>query len=319
MATESTTTGAFIGRILDAIDFNDPTLRRGGITNTGTRNTTLDTGDTITVSSPSGDRSALQLIEELLEAERGVFYISGDGIATYEERDSRAHRGTSAATITDAAIKSNPGFQLDKLVNRQTVSRKDPATGNDTGTPQTASNDVSIGLFGVSSGSEISSQYLPSDTQALALAGYIVNLRSDFETPVVVELDSGSATALTQQLTRELQDRVTVNDTVAGTSGDYIIEAVEHEITDGGNRFITRFTLSKYGTPAIIFAATAASSPITFAPPDGTATFTTCTSGARPGSPSNGDYIFETDTGRYYEWDSSASEWVEQVYPRFTY
>ena len=184
-------------------------------------------------------------------------------------------------------------------------------------TPQTASNDVSIGLFGVSSGSSISSQYLPTDVQALALASYIVNLRSDFETPVVVELDGGDATALTQQLTRELQDRVTVNDTVAGTSGDYIIEAVEHEISDGGNRFITRFTLSRYGTAAIVFAADAASSPITFAPPDGTATFTTCTSGTRPGSPSDGDYIFETDTGRYYERVSGA--WVEQVYPRFTY
>lgn len=317
MATEVTTTGEFIGRLLDAIDFNDPTLRRGGIDNTGSRNTTLDVGDTITVSSVDGAKSALAIIEELLEAERGVFYINGDGVATFEERDSRWHRTSSAATITDAAIKSNPGFQLDKLVNRQTVSRIDPATQNPTGTPQTASNEVSIALFGISSGSSISSQYLDDDGVAFQLAQYLVNLRSDFETPVVVELDGGDATALTQQLTRELQDRVTVNDTVAGTSGDYIIEAVEHEISDGGNRFITRFTLSKYGTAAIVFAADAASSPITFAPPDGTATFTTCTSGTRPGSPSDGDYIFETDTGRYYL--RSAGAWVEQVYPRFTY
>lgn len=317
MSTESTTSGGFIGRLLDAIDFNDPTLRRGGITSTGARNTTLDTGDTITIRRLDGTKSALTLIEEVLEAERGVFYISGGGVATYEERDSRWHRTSSAATITDGAIKSNPGFQLDKLVNRQTVRREDPATGNPAGEAQTASNDTSIGLFGVSSGGNLSSSYLASDDVALQLAQYIVNLRSDFETPVVVELDSGSATALTQQLTRELQDRVTVNDAVAGTTGDYIIEAVEHEITDGGNRFITRFTLSKYGTPAIIFAATAASSPITFAPPDGTATFTTCTSGTRPSSPTNGDYILETDTGRYYL--RSAGAWVEQVYPRFTY
>jgi hypothetical protein len=317
MATASTTTGARIGQLLDAIDFNDPSLRRGGIATDGSRNTDLDTGDSITVSSAAGDKSALQMIEELLTAERGVFYIAGDGSATYEERDSRAHRTSSSATITDAAIKSNPGFQLDRLINRQTVSRIDPATGNATGTPQTASNATSTALYGVSSGPSISSQYLSSDAQAISLASYIVSLRSDFQTPVVVELDGGDATALTQQLTRELQDRVTVNDTVAGTSGDYIIEAVEHEISDGGNRFITRFTLSRYGTAAIVFAADAASSPITFAPPDGTATFTTCTSGTRPGSPSDGDYIFETDTGRYYERVSGA--WVEQVYPRFTY
>lgn len=317
MATESTTTGGLIGRLLDAIDFNDPTLRRGGITNTGTRNSTLDTGDTITARDVDGTKSALGIIEELLEAERGVFYISGDGIATYEERDSRWHRTSSAATITDAAIKSNPGFQLDKLVNRQTVQREDPATGNATGRPQTASNDVSISLFGVSSGGNISSSYLASDDVALQLASYITNLRQDFETPVTVELDSGSATALTQQLTRELQDRVTVNDTVAGTSGDYIIEALEHEISDGGNTFITRFTLSKYGNAAITFADTGATTPVVFAPPDGTVTFTTCTSGTRPSSPSNGDYIFETDTGRYFL--RSAGAWVEQVYPRFTY
>jgi hypothetical protein len=218
---------------------------------------------------------------------------------------------------SDAAIRSNPGFQLDKLINRQTVSRQDPATGNAVGQPQTASNPVSISLFGVSSGDPITSIYLSSDAQSISLAGYIVNLRSDFETPVVVELDGGDATAITQQLVRELQDRVTVNDTVAGTSGDYIIEAIEHEISEGGNRFITRLTLSKYGTAAIVFAADAATSPVVFAPPDGTATFTICTSGTRPGSPSDGDYIFETDTGRYYERVSGA--WVEQVYPRFTY
>jgi hypothetical protein len=134
---------------------------------------------------------------------------------------------------------------------------------------------------------------------------------------VVVELDAGDPTSLTQQLERELQDRVTVNDTVIGTTGDYIIEAVEHEISEGGNRFITRFTLSRYGVEAITFAADAATSPVVFAPPDGTVTFTTCTSGTRPASPTDGDYIFETDTGLYFERDSG--EWLERVYPRFTY
>ena len=316
--TATTTTGARIGQLLNAIDFTDPALRRGGIKNDGTRNTTgLDVGDTVTVSPADGSKSALAMIQELLVAERGVFYIAGDGSATYEERDSRAHRTTSSATVTNAAISSDPGFQLDKLINRQTVSRLDPATGNATGRPQTASEEVSIGLFGVSSGSEISTQFLSSDAQAFSLASYIVGLRSDFETPVVVELDAGDPTSLTQQLERELQDRVTVNDTVIGTTGDYIIEAVEHEISEGGNRFITRFTLSRYGVEAITFAADAATSPVVFAPPDGTVTFTTCTSGTRPASPTDGDYIFETDTGLYFERDSG--QWVERVYPRFTY
>jgi hypothetical protein len=316
MSTAASTTGARIGAILDAIDFTDPTLRRGGIASDGTRNTTgLDVGDTITVSAPDGSKSALALIEELLTAERGVFYIAGDGSATYEERVSRAHRTTSSATLTDAAIKSDPGFQLDKLINRQTVSRLDPATGNVTGRPQTASDEVSIALFGVSSGPDISTQFLSGDGQAFSLASYIVTLRSDFETPVVVELDAGDPTSLTQQLERELQDRVTINDTVIGTSGDYIIESVEHEISEGGNRFITRFTLSRYGdkVPFVFDSSTQG----VFAPPDGTVTFTTCTSGTRPASPTDGDYIFETDTGLYFERDSG--EWALRVYPRFTY
>ena len=316
--TATTTTGARIAQLLNAIDFTDPALRRGGIKNDGTRNTTgLDVGDTVTVSPADGSKSALAMIQELLVAERGVFYIAGDGSATYEERNSRAHRTTSSATVTNAAISSDPGFQLDKLINRQTVSRLDPATGNATGRPQTASEEVSIGLFGVSSGSEISTQFLSGDAQAFSLASYIVGLRSDFETPVVVELDAGDPTSLGQQLVRELQDRVTVNDTVIGTTGDYIIEAVEHEISEGGNRFITRFTLSRYGVEAITFAADAATTPVVFAPPDGTVTFTTCTSATRPASPTDGDYIFETDTGLYFERDSG--EWVERVYPRFTY
>jgi len=316
MSTAASTTGARIGAILDAIDFTDPTLRRGGIASDGTRNTTgLDVGDTITVSSPDGSKSALALIEELLTAERGVFYIAGDGSATYEERVSRAHRTTSSATLTDAAIKSDPGFQLDKLINRQTVSRLDPATGNATGRPQTASDEVSIGLFGVSSGPDISTQFISSNGQAFSLASYIVTLRSDFETPVVVELDAGDPTSLTQQLERELQDRVTINDSVIGTSGDYIIEAVEHEISEGGNRFITRFTLSRYGDNVpFVFDSTTQG---VFAPPDGTVTFTTCTSGTRPDSPTDGDYIFETDTGLYFERD--LGEWLPRVYPRFTY
>jgi hypothetical protein len=316
MSTAASTTGARIGAILDAIDFTDPTLRRGGIASDGTRNTTgLDVGDTITVSAPDGSKSALALIEELLIAERGVFYIAGDGSATYEERVSRAHRTTSSATLTDAAIKSDPGFQLDKLINRQSVSRLDPATGNATGRPQTASDEVSIGLFGVSSGPDISTQFISSDGQAFSLASYIVTLRSDFETPVVVELDAGDPTSLTQQLERELQDRVTINDTVIGTSGDYIIEAVEHEISEGGNRFITRFTLSRYGDNVpFVFDSTTQG---IFAPPDGTVTFTTCTSGTRPDSPTDGDYIFETDTGLYFERDSG--DWALRVYPRFTY
>ena len=329
MSWVASTTGGRIGQILDGIDFNDRTLWKGGIKDDGTRNTdALDTGDTITVGNADGSKSALTMIQDLLEGERGVFYIDKDGKATYEERTSRARRTTSSATITTYALTSQPGFEFDQLVNRQGVVRQYQTGAAGTspntlqnGTPQLGQNATSIKLYGVCDGSEIQTEYVASDAQAQSLAQYIVNIRSTFVAPITIEMDGGPAAATTQMLSLELQDRVTVNDTVAGTSGDYIIEGIETEIGDGGNRYVVTFTLSDYGTLPFIFAADGATSTTApqavFAPPDGTVTFTECTNGSRPSSPTNGDYIFETDTGRYYL--RSAGAWVEQVYPRFTY
>jgi len=315
VSTISTTTGGRISQVFDGIDFNDRTLWQGGIKNDGTRRTgALDPGDTVTVSNVDGTKSALSLIQELLEAERGVFYITGSGKATYEERGSRARRTTSSATITTYALTSQPGFEFDQLVNRQAVTR----TG---GTTQIAQNPTSVKLYGVCDGGEIQTGYLATDAQALSLAQFIVNIRSSFVAPVTIEMDGGSAAAVTQMLSLELQDRVTVTDANAGTSGDYIIEGIETEIANGGNTFQVTFTLSDFGTTPFLFAADGATSTSApqamFAPPDGTVTYTVCTNASRPSSPSNGDYILESDTGRYYK--RVAGAWVEQIYPRLTY
>lgn len=321
MSWFTTSTGARIGQLLDAIDFNEATFRQGGWTAAGARNTSLDTGDSITVPNADGTKSALALIQEMLEAERGVFYISKDGKATYEDRGSRARRTSSSSTITTGALRSEPGFEFDQLVNRQSVQRQyftsaagtTPNVSAD-GVTQVASNGVSIKTYGVQDGSDIQSGYITSDAAALNLGEYVVNIRSSFVAPVTVELDHGTVASLTQMLSLELQDRVTVSDANAGTSGDYVIEGIEIEISDGGNNFVTTYSLSEYGQPAFVFGS---SSQGTFAPPDGTVTYTLCTSSARPASPTNGDYILESDTGRYYK--RIAGAWVEQTYPRLTY
>lgn len=333
MSWTSSTTGGRIGQLLDAIDFNDRTLWQGGIQADGSRlSGALDTGDTITIGNADGTKSALSIIQDLLEAERGVFYISKDGKATYEERSSRARRRTSSATLTTYALTSQPGFELDNLVNRQAVTRQYQTPGTAAvspnvllnGTTQVAKNDVSVGLFGVMDGQDIQTEYVASDAQALNLAQFIVNLRSSFVAPLTIEMDGGPAAAVTQMLSLELQDRVTISDANAGTSGDYIIEGIEVEIADGGNRFVTTFTLSEYGTLPFVFASagpptdTATTAPqAVFAPPDGTVTYTVCTNASRPSSPTNGDFILESDTGRYYK--RVAGAWVEQIYPRLTY
>ena len=321
MSWFTTTTGARIAQLLDAIDFNEASFRQGGWTAAGARNTSLDTGDSITVPNADGTKSALALIQEMLEAERGVFYISKDGKATYEDRGSRGRRTTSSSTITTGALRSEPGFEFDQLVNRQTVQRQyftsaAGTTPNVTadGVTQVASNGVSIKTYGVQDGSDIQSPYIGTDSAALNLGEYIVNIRSSFTAPVTVELDHGSAASLTQMLSLELQDRVTVSDANAGTSGDYIVEGIEIEISEGGNNFVTTYTLSAYGELPFVFDSATQG---IFAPPDGTVSYTECTSASRPGSPAANDYIYETDTGRYFKYVGSA--WVEQIYPRLTY
>lgn len=321
MSWFTTTTGARIGQLLDAIDFNETTMRQGGWTSAGARNTSLDTGDSITVPNADGTKSALALIQEMLEAERGVFYISKDGKATYEDRSSRARRTSSISTVSTSALRSEPGFEFDQLVNRQTVQRQYFSSAAGTtpnvtadGVTQVAANGTSVRVYGVQDGSDITSGYIPSDAAALNLGQYVVNIRSSFVAPITLELDNGSAASLTQMLSLELQDRVTVSDANAATSGDYVVEGIEIEISDGGNSFVTTYTLSEYGEASFVFGS---STQGTFAPPDGTVTYTECTSSSRPSSPANGSYIFETDTGRFYK--RVAGAWVLQTYPRLTY
>ena len=322
MSYTSGTTGGRIGQLLDALDFNDRSLWQGGIKADGTRRAgSLDTGDTITVPNADGNNTMLALVQEMLEAERGVFYMSKDGKATYEERNSRSRRTSSTATLTTYALTSQPGFEYDQMVNRQAATRRvqvgNPSDADNAllnGVTQVAQNAVSIKTFGVQDGSEITSQYIASDTQALNLGQFIVNIRSSFVAPVTIEMDGGPASAVTQMLSLELQDRVTVSDANANTSGDYIIEGISVEIADGGNRFVTTYTLSAYGELPFVFGS---STQGTFAPPDGTVTYTECTYAGRPTAPTNGDYIKETDTGRYYK--RVAGAWVLQTYPRLTY
>lgn len=232
-----TTTGERIGDLLDAIDFTAP----------GTRD--LDTGDAIFDVPPKGDRTSLQLIEDMLAAERGVVYVQRDGVFRYEERAARA-RKTTAGTITNAVVRSDPGWELDSLKNRVTVKRINPVTGSEIGRAQVAENRDSVAAFGVSDAEEITTGYLSpqTDATALSLAQYIVNIRQGFRKPVDVELHANDEATTRIQLERELQDRVTLATDTAG--GDWHIEKVTHRIRPGS--FVTTFSLSDRGTEAFV-------------------------------------------------------------------
>ncbi|MEY3745081.1 MAG: hypothetical protein RLZ48_759 [Actinomycetota bacterium] len=232
-----TTTGQRIGDILDSIDFTEPEKRN------------LDTGDDIFDVPPRGETSALGIIQDLLTAERGVVYVQRDGVFRYEERATRA-RKTSAGTITNAVVRTDPGWELDSLKNRVSVQRTNPVTGANIGRAQIAQNDASVAAYGVSDATEITTGYLSpqTDATALSLAQYIVNIRQGFRKPVDVELHGNDVATSRIQLERELQDRVTLSTDTA--AGDWHIEKIEHRIRPGS--FVTTFSLSDRGTEAFV-------------------------------------------------------------------
>lgn len=104
----------------------------------------------------------------------------------------------------------------------------------------------------------------PDDVQwagihdANAIAALIVNLRKDKREIVKVTLDGGdSDVVLTQQLARDIGDRVTIEETQTGTSAEFFIERIEHDISDAGGRLVTTFFCERAATtlddPSTVF------------------------------------------------------------------
>lgn len=203
----------------------------------------VDPADGIDISRPNprGDKTILEWIEEVLAADRGVFYCKADGAPHYEVAADRTAR-SSAATITDTMMALNPGVDLDRIGNRCRVTRIG-------GVQQVADDLTSQDLYGVRDIGDIESAYLEDDTAALDLAEYLVDQFKDPRSPMfALELMNRDADTMTQIIVRDLQDRITVVDNLGGTSGDYHIEGIEHEITEGGKWHRCKWILSARGT-----------------------------------------------------------------------
>lgn len=197
----------------------------------------------------SGERSLLDEIAALLETERGTFWIGADGLPVYE---TRADRGTrvSSGTFSDSMSAMISSVDLDAVGNSITVVREDWTSGDSptaAGTA-TASDSASATAYGEAEIATITSYYLDTDTQAQALANYLVGQKSSPAGRVYsFELANSSGSVLTHMLNRELQDRITVNATRGNTSGDYHIESIRHEIAEGGLLHRVSWGLSERG------------------------------------------------------------------------
>lgn len=205
-ADGATTTGAAIGKILDAIGWKDPTGR------------SLATGDSLTSFSSDGARTALELIEELLTAERGIFYVDGLGRAVYKSRHTR-YQTSSLATISNEMKAIAPGMSVDTVRNGARVTK----TG---GVEQIAIDQASRDRWGDSDWSPIETPYLASDSQALGLASYLVGLTKNPRSPIYgLELDNRTSALLTQILARDLGDVVTASEAQTPmAASDFAIE-----------------------------------------------------------------------------------------------
>lgn len=213
-----------------------------------------------TVATP--DKTALQMIADILEVDRGFFWIQ-DGIATYKPRSYKFER-SSLATLQSEMLRTGSSLDLDRIVNRQTVT----STG---GTPQTEDDFTSQSRYGLSDGQAIDSAYLASDTEASNLAKFILQSTATPEPPISLEIDNDSETNLVRMMTWKVLDRLSApisflrftfggdanpaswpTSLFGGTSGfggtnDYHIERIEQEFSVQGNYIRTRYTLSRRG------------------------------------------------------------------------
>jgi hypothetical protein len=227
-STGPTTTGAAIGAILDDIGFTIPSFRD------------LDTGDPIPDFEADGSRSALQLIGDLLTAERGVFFIDADGVAVYQDRYNRARRRTSDHTFSTDIRAISSGASIDNITNRARVTRQG-------GTEQEHVDTESVALYGYRDATSITTPYLTTDSEALQLAKRIVERGKDPRSPLWrFELVNKNETTLTQQLAREFGDRITVTAaSESGTAGDFHIEQLRVEAEQGGHVIRSSWVLSE--------------------------------------------------------------------------
>ena len=211
-ATGPTTTGAAMGLVLDAIGWTDPLARA------------LDTGDIIPDFTADGTKTALQLIQDLLEAERGVFFIDGDGVATFRSRLTRVQM-TSVATIVNPANSLSPGVDFESVRSRVTVTRTQNAY------QAIALDDTARRKVGFAD-ETLETAYLPSDTQADDLAAWLLSqLKLPREPIYETTLDNRSTAFLTQIMARELVDRITLTTDRGNVNGDFHIDSLEHRIS----------------------------------------------------------------------------------------
>lgn len=218
-----TTTGLVLKQILDAVGWTDSGLL------------SLDSGDVIPAPGPSntsGESNALTKVQELLEIERGDFFIAADGSVVFNGRNTKASASTfsSFTNVSGSAVVTS---DLDRVKNRATVTRDLPDPTPDV--VKTWSDSTSVSNYGIQDFSSITSAIIYDDAQATSLAQWLVAQRKDPLVPfrrISVTLNALSFVDSYYAILTDLTARVQVGNTSLGQSlSSYFVESIDHQIT----------------------------------------------------------------------------------------
>lgn len=259
------TTGARISEVLTAASWavKAPVAASYWILDTGKLDTTtrlsynppttiIDTGRSLVQAATivtTDNTSALSHIQLMAQAERGIFFINGQGLAVFHDR---AHRFNTTSLGRFVDVNSTPsgiyyqGLQPDMDVSRVFNDVTVTATG---GAPQNAVDATSQSRY--LRRSLTLSPPLVADADALNQAMYELALRKDarlqFEQLVIKP--QGQDAAWPHALGREISDKITVQRLPATRIGSNsqinqacFIESVQHDITP--SEWTTTFQLS---------------------------------------------------------------------------
>jgi hypothetical protein len=195
---------------------------------------TIDQGDVIPspgVSNPAGGSTALNLFQQLMQIARGDLYISRSGQFVFADRDQRAVEPASGeyANIATGATTTS---DIDRVRNKATVIRETEIDNY----ASEWSDGISVANFGQQDFSAISSPLIYDQSQALALAQWLVSQRADplvpFRSIEIAVNALSSAEKANAAIKTEIADRIVVTNSVLGQPAKaYYVEGIEHGIT----------------------------------------------------------------------------------------
>ena len=241
----STTTGAAIGMVLDAVGWfssrrsiaaGDPIVNFGS--NSGQAQDSVVSINGVVTIIPAAVK-ALDLINQLLDHEGGVFFIDADGNAVYQDFIGE----TSVSGSVNSTNLVAPGVSISTIFNRAVVTAS-------TGAAQEYLDGTSASKYGPrdAPNTPLTAQWLPDEASAAALAARLVII-SQTEPVWNLTLQRGdlsvpaNQTIYTNMISLDIGDLIAVNDPDSGTVGNCTIEGISHTIQSGGLDFETTWVL----------------------------------------------------------------------------